>query len=67
MSTHVARFQPFFQFLIHHFVLVKLDTSSIRVNMQSFLLVYHGFYNHRVVTMYRVKISKCPSVPFQVT
>ena len=29
MSTHVLEFQSFFSFL-HHFVLVKLDTSSIR-------------------------------------
>ena len=31
MSTHLPRFQSFSAFL-HHFVLTKLDTSSIRVN-----------------------------------
>ena len=31
MSTHVPRFQSFFRFL-HHFLLGKLATSSIRVN-----------------------------------
>ena len=31
MSTHVPGFQTFFRFL-HHFVLAKLATSSIRVN-----------------------------------
>ena len=32
MSTHVPGFQSFFSFL-HHFVLAKLATSSIRVKM----------------------------------
>ena len=31
MNTHVPGFQSFFSFW-HHFVLVKLATSSIRVN-----------------------------------
>ena len=33
MSTHVPGFQDFFQDFLHHFVLVKLATSSIRVNL----------------------------------
>ena len=33
MRTHVLWFQSFFQFFIlHHFVLAKFDTSSIKVN-----------------------------------
>ena len=32
MSTHVSGFQSFFSFL-HHFVLAKLATSSIRTNI----------------------------------
>ena len=34
MSTHVPGFQSFFKFL-HHFVLAKVATSSIRVNIWS--------------------------------
>ena len=34
MSTHMPGFQSFFRFL-HPFVLVKLVTSSIRVNLCS--------------------------------
>ena len=33
MSTHVLGFSVFFQFFLHHFVLPKLATSSIRVKM----------------------------------
>ena len=31
MSTHMPGFQSFFRFFLHHFVLPKLATSSIRV------------------------------------
>ena len=31
MNTHVTGFQSFLSFFLHHFVLAKLATSSIRV------------------------------------
>ena len=31
MGIHGPEFQPFFQLFLHHFVLAKLDTSSITV------------------------------------
>ena len=31
MGTHLLGFQSFFSFFLHHFVLTKLATSSIRV------------------------------------
>ena len=34
MSTHVPGFLIFFQFFLHHFVLAKLATTSIRVKEQ---------------------------------
>ena len=37
LSTHVSRFQSFFRFL-HHFVMTKLATSSIRINPLAYLL-----------------------------
>ena len=39
MSTHVPEFQSFFAGFLHHFVLAKLATSSIRVSCVM-------FYNH---------------------
>ena len=33
MSTHVQGFQSFFEVFLHRFVLAKLATSSIRVNI----------------------------------
>ena len=33
MVDHVSGFQSFFSFLLHHFVLAKLATSRIRVNL----------------------------------
>ena len=35
MSTHLPSFQSFSGYLLHHFVLAKLATSSIRVGMLS--------------------------------
>ena len=32
MSTHVPGFQHYYHFLLHHYVLAKVATSSIRVN-----------------------------------
>ena len=32
MSTNMPGFQSFFQVVLHHFVLAKLATSSLRVN-----------------------------------
>ena len=43
MSTHVPGFQPLFSFL-HHFVLAKLATSSIRVKML-LTLAFNPFYD----------------------
>ena len=33
MSTHLPGFKSVFSFFLHHFVLAKLATSSIRVNI----------------------------------
>ena len=33
MSTHVSRFQSFFSFFLHNFVLAKSANSSIRINL----------------------------------
>ena len=44
MSTHMPGFQSFFRFL-HHFVLVKFATSSIKVNryFSYFIISLFGF------------------------
>ena len=39
MSTHLPGFQSFYGFL-HHFVLAKLATSSIRVNSRQVYIPY---------------------------
>ena len=39
MSTHVPRFDSFFQVFKNHFVLAKLATSSIRVKLSIIAIV----------------------------
>ena len=46
MSTHVPEFQSFLMFL-HHFVMAKLATISIRVELISKSLNITSFKGHR--------------------
>ena len=73
MSTDVAGFQSVFKFFLHDFVLVKIGTSSIRVNsIMSGLKplisdIYFCHDRHRELGATYWKIDNTPSSIFLLT